>query len=246
MEVMAIPWATKDAPARPFDIEEAIERAAECRARRERCGLNVEGLARLAGVSERSVNRWESWEGRGSCPDDVLDLLDSLLDRQADIVSAAVAAVAADCGGLGGHATAPDVSESGLRTAAPGGAACMRQGGGGELNQAVYPGLAPGGDRGRKTDLPKSTSMPGGGGGGEDDLDAGFVRLDADSMPWVTLLYYPSQRCYELCHPNDSTFYGVANANARAIAQELERLGFGIEWRYATPELLEGFTFDYV
>lgn len=233
MEVIAIPWATKDAPARPFDIDEAIERAAECRARRERCGLNVEGLARLAGVSERSVNRWESWEGRGSCPDDVLDLLDSLLDRQADVAAAAVAAVAADLGVWGVHAAAPDGSESGLKTDAPGGAACIRQGGGGALNQAVYPGLAPGGDRGRKTDLPKSISMPGGGG-------------DAGSMPWVTLLYYPSQRCYELCHPNDSTFYGVANANARAIAQELERLGFGIEWRYATPELLEDFPFECV
>lgn len=152
-------------------------------------------------------------------------------------MAAAVAAVAADCGGLGVHAAAPDVSESGLRTAAPGGAGCIRQDGGGALNQAVYPGLAPGGDRGRKTDLPKSISMPGGGGGG---------ARDADSMPWVTLLYYPSQRCYELCHANDSTFYGVANANARAIAQELERLGFGIEWRYATPELVEGFPFDYV
>lgn len=115
----------------------------------------------------------------------------------------------------------------------------MRQGGGGGLNPTVYGGLAQGCDRGRKTDLPKSISMPGGGGGG------GGAR-DADSMPWVTLLYYPSQRCYELCHANDSTFYGVANANARAIAQELERLGFGIEWRYATPELVEGFPFDYV
>lgn len=233
MEVMTIPWATKDAPARPFDVEEAVQRAAECRARRERCGLNIEGLARLAGVSERSVNRWESWEGRGSCPDDVLDLLDSLLDRQADIVAGAVAAVAADRSIWGAHAAAPDGSESGLKTDAPGGAACIRQGGGGGLNPTVYGGLAPGGDRGRKTDPPKPISMPGGGPGG-------------GAMPWVKLLYYPSQRCYELCHANDSTFYGVANANARAIAQELERLGFGIEWRYATPELLEDFPFDYV
>lgn len=233
MEVIAIPWATKDAPARPFDIDEAIQRAAECRARRERCGLNIEGLARLAGVSERSVNRWESWEGRGSCPDDVLDLLDSLLDRQADIVAGAVAAVAADRSIWDVHAATPDGSESGLKTDAPGGAGCMPHGGGGELNPTVYGGLAPGGDRGRKTDPPEPISMPGGGPGG-------------GAMPWVTLLYYPSQRCYELCHANDSTFYGVANANARAIAQELERLGFGIEWRYATPELVEGFPFDYV
>lgn len=221
----------KGQKARPYDVGEAIERAARCRALRERAGLNRDALARLAGVTERSAGRWEDEYGAGNCPADVLELLESLLDRQADIVADAVAAV--DSGAWGVGSAAPDGSESGLKTDAPGGAACIRQGGGGGLNPTVYGGLAPGGDRGRKNDPPKPISMPGGGPGG-------------GAVPWVTLLYYPSQRCYELCHANDSTFYGVANANARAIAQELERLGFGIEWRYATPELLEDFPFDYV
>lgn len=231
--------------SRPYDEAVAVERAARCRALRERAGLNRDALARIAGVTERSAGRWEDESGAGNCPDDVLELLECLIDRQADLVSNAVGAIEAGRVRLDGPSpdeacisdseleTGASVSDFGSRIGSPGGPRCIAPGGPGELNQLVYPGLAPGGDRGRKTDPPKPISMPGGGPGG-------------GAMPLVTLLYYPSQRCYELCHANDSTFYGVANANARAIAQELERLGFGIEWRYATPELLEDFPFDYV
>lgn len=86
---------------KPFDVDDAIKRAAICRATRERVGLTREILAKLVSVSERSVNKWESHTGEGSCPDDVLDLLYDLLEKQDDDVARAVelAKIALSSGG---------------------------------------------------------------------------------------------------------------------------------------------------
>ena len=75
---------------KPFDVDDAIKRAAICRATRERVGLTRDELARLVNVSERSVKMWESHSGDGSCPDDVIELLYELLDKQDDDVARAV------------------------------------------------------------------------------------------------------------------------------------------------------------
>lgn len=47
----------------------------------------------------------------------------------------------------------------------------------------------------------------------------------------VALTYYRDQEQYDACG-RDSGPYGVANANARAVADALEREGFAVEWRY--------------
>ena len=205
---------------RPYDEAEAVARAARCRMQRERVGLNRRALATLVGVTERSAGRWEDEDGAGNCPPDVLALLDALEARQRGIVEAYAWRGEAVARGLDARIT-PD--------------------GGGEVNPAVYDGDLHGP---YKLDIDGSPevdfdAMGGGAGGARDDLDA-MGALHA------TILCYPSQRCYELCHPNSTLYYGVVNANARAVAQELERIGFGIEWRYATPELVDGFPFDYV
>lgn len=233
----------KGQKARPFDEAAAIQRAARCRALRERAGLTLDQLADRAGVTLRSVSRWESWDGRGSCPDDVLDLLESLIDHQADIIAEAVdvAGGLLESRGIGSDPCqadgAPDGSESGSETDAPGAGACIRQGGGDALNRAADPGLVQGGDRGRNDGPPKSISMPGGVGA----APAAGAAVDALDAITVRLPYYSSQHAFELCHPNESGLHGVANANARAIAQELERLGFIVEWRFAEPDNIDGF-----
>lgn len=212
-----MPHATKDAPARPFDVPDAIHRAAICRALRDRAGLNLEAFAAVVGVTVRSVNRWESFDGRGSTPDDVLETLETLIDRQTDLVADAVDTAARACR-----------ARIGSDTGTAGGASCMAQEGGGALNRAVDGGLVQGGDPAENRALPKPISMPGGGG---DALDAMAV----------TLPYYSSQRSFDLCHPNERFHFGVANANARAIAQELERLGFIVDWRYAERDNISDF-----
>ena len=141
---------------RPYDVPEAIRRAAHCKALRERVGMNQDALARAAGVTVRSVTRWESPEGAGNCPDDVLDLLAAALERQRDVVDVAVSRAIA-----------------------------------------------------------LADSMP------------------SDSMPTIRLLYYPNQSTYDMLHKRDKGYYGIANANARATAQELEAEGFTVEWKYA-------------
>lgn len=214
-----MPHATKDAPARPFDVPDAIHRAAKCRALRDRAGLNLEAFAAVVGVTVRSVNRWESFDGRGSTPDDVLETLETLIDKQTDLVADAVETAARLCR-----------ARLGSDTGTAGGASCMAQEGGGALNQAVYAGSVQGGDPAENKRLPKPISMPGGGGGGD--------ALDAMT---VTLPYYSSQHAFDLCHPNERFHFGVANANARAIAQELERLGFIVDWRYAEKDNISGF-----
>lgn len=247
-----MPHATKDAPARPFDVADAVRRAARCRALRERAGLNLEGLAELAGVTVRSVSRWESPDGRGSCPDDVLEALESLLDRQAALVGVAMSraveaaeAVAGRVGSAGGGGgPKPGLNPGGLGAA---------------------PGGPDGGADGPCGGPSKADSMPGGAAAGRFDAGGGARGLDSmpggaadsmpcdpmpcgampcDSMPSVMLLYYPTQRVYDECHPKDGGYYGIANANARAAAQELERLGFSIDWRFATPELVSSFEYD--
>ena len=47
----------------------------------------------------------------------------------------------------------------------------------------------------------------------------------------VTLTYYRSQEQYDELG-RDEGWYGVANANARAVAAELKRYGFSVEFRY--------------
>lgn len=228
--------------SRPYDEAVAIERAARCRALRERAGLNRDALARIAGVTERSAGRWEDESGAGNCPDDVLELLECLIDRQADLVSNAVGAIEAGSVRLDGAPpdeayisdleleTAASLSDSDSRIGPPGGPRCIAPGVPGELNQLVHAGLAPGGDPAENRALPKPISMPGGGPGGG--------ALDAMT---VTLPYYSSQHAFDLCHPNERFHFGVANANARAIAQELERLGFIVDWRYAERDNIDGF-----
>ena len=206
---------------RPFDVPDAIHRAARCRALRDRAGLNLEAFAAVVGVTVRSVNRWESFDGRGSTPDGVLETLETILDKQADLVADAVDTAGRLCR-----------ARIGSDTGTAGGAACMAPEGGGALNQAVYAGLVQGSDPAENRALPKQISMPGGGGGGGSDA------LDAMT---VTLPYYSSQHAFDLCHPNERFHFSVANANARAIAQELERLGFIVDWRYAERDNISGF-----
>ena len=47
----------------------------------------------------------------------------------------------------------------------------------------------------------------------------------------VALTYYRDQEQYDACG-RDVGPYGVANANARAVADALEREGYQVEWRY--------------
>lgn len=47
----------------------------------------------------------------------------------------------------------------------------------------------------------------------------------------VALTYYRDQEQYDACG-RDKGPVGVANANARAIAEALEREGYSVEWRY--------------
>ena len=206
---------TKGQKQRPYDEAAAISAAAQCRAMREQIGMNQEALARAARVTVRSVTRWESPDGAGYCPDDVLALLDALAARQRGIVEAYAWRGEAVARGLDAR-IAPD--------------------GGCEVNPAVYDGDLHGP---YKLDLDGSPevdfdAMGGGPGGARDDLDA-MGALHA------TILCYPSQRCYELCHPNSTLYYGVVNANAQAVAQELEAIGFEIGWKYATVDEVSRF-----
>ena len=47
----------------------------------------------------------------------------------------------------------------------------------------------------------------------------------------VALTYYRDQAQYDACGRDEGP-YGVANANARAVAGALEREGVAVEWRY--------------
>lgn len=211
---------------RPYDEAEAVARAARCRMQRERVGLNRRALATLAGVTERSAGRWEDEDGAGNCPPDVLALLDALAARQRGMVEAY---------SWRGEAVASFL-DPGSRTADERAGACIGPDGGGEVNPAVYTDDLRGPF---KLDIDGSPEV---------DFDAiggvaGGTRDDLDAMGTLhaTILCYPSQRCYELCHPNSTLYYGVVNANAQAVAQELEAIGFEIGWKYATVDEVSRF-----
>ena len=58
------------------------------------------------------------------------------------------------------------------------------------------------------------------------------VTEEAGRMPsLVPVTYYRDQSMYDE-FGRDSGPFGVANANARAVAQELEALGYEVEFRY--------------
>lgn len=58
------------------------------------------------------------------------------------------------------------------------------------------------------------------------------VTEEAGRMPsLVPITYYRGQSMYDE-FGRDSGPFGVANANARAVAQELEALGYEVEFRY--------------
>lgn len=61
------------------------------------------------------------------------------------------------------------------------------------------------------------------------------VREQADALGHapdaVALTYYRDQQQYDACGRDDGP-YGVANANARAVAAALEGEGFAVEFRY--------------
>ena len=63
----------------------------------------------------------------------------------------------------------------------------------------------------------------------------GVVRGQAEKLGHapdaVTLTYYRDQAQYDACGRDESP-YGAANANARAVADALEREGYAVEWRY--------------
>lgn len=65
---------------------------ADLRVLRERTGASIEWLAHAAGVTERSVGRWERDEpgGRWHVPVDVWDVLQAVADRQAEIADEAI------------------------------------------------------------------------------------------------------------------------------------------------------------
>ena len=216
----------KAARVRPFDVAEAMQRAARLRALRFAVGLTRADLADAVGVSEKSVTRWESEEGRGYCPADVLDLLAAMLDRQR--ITAA--------------AYADGLAERRVRV---GGAAQ-----GGSCKPGVYTDGGGGPDStpdGPRFDAGEADSMPGGGAGGRFDARAGGGSMpEADSMPCgardadsmtcdaVSMPCWPSQKAYEAF--DHDGYYGVANATLRAIADELDRCGIEVEWHFPTSE----------
>ncbi|ANP27989.1 hypothetical protein DHOM_05075 [Dermabacter hominis 1368] len=62
---------------------------------REALGLTHEDVARLAGVSPRTVRRWQSPVGDVSIPDDVAEVLWGLMEWVTDTVDSAVEGVEA-------------------------------------------------------------------------------------------------------------------------------------------------------
>lgn len=200
-----MPRATKDNPSCPFDIPDAIRRAARCRATRERVGLNVDAFAHYVGVTVRSVNRWESWEGRGSCPDDVLARLDHLVDLQVDVIQKIV--------GLAGQwvENQTDVLPNDTRTDVR-----PRDSAGEEIDGSIP-----------KIEI--DGSMP-----YNEIADSMLYAInDVDDEIVVTLIYHPNQHTYD-ANRHDGGYHGVWNATARAVAQELEAYGYVVDWKYAT------------
>lgn len=241
-----MPHASKEGPARPFDVHEALERAARMRALRSYAGMSRRDLAECLGVTEKSIGRWESEEGRGYCPDDVLTMLAALVDRQRATAAAYADGLAARRGKGGAAQGGP------CEPRKAGGAYELRKEGAayevGPCKPGVYidggggPDSTPDGPR---FDAGEADSMPGGGAGGRFDARAGGGSMPgadsmpcgaADSMPCdaVSMPCWPSQKAYEAF--NHDGYYGVANATLRAIADELDRCGIEVEWHFPTSE----------
>lgn len=68
-----------------------MDRATELRAKREMVGHSQQSLAAALGVHVRTVSRWE--RGAVPVPDDALDFVDEALERQNELVHAALGIV---------------------------------------------------------------------------------------------------------------------------------------------------------
>lgn len=207
---------------RPYNVDEAIRRAVLCRTLRERVGLSRLEFARLAQVTERSAGRWEDCNGGGNCPDDVLQLLENELEKQRAAVARAVARAYAMTGATGGAADHEAAGGGAMQSRQP---ADRGQGGGdaADIRPVKGASIPMGGAHATASPAVKGASMP--------NARERARDVKGASMP-IRLLYYPHQRSYDVTHA-EHAYYGVANATARACAQELERLGFEIEWKYA-------------
>lgn len=236
-EGVIMPLATKDSPARPFDVTDAIRRAARCRALRQTVGLTVDDLARAVNVRGRSINRWESSNGEGSTPDDVLTLLASLLDEQrtlaATVADACVAPGDRDGDGLPPHPRAIDPAIIGpmIQDLITNNSTTAKN------RSKIDNNCSNDYQNSNDNSLVKGVSMP--------NIRA-YIR-DV-SMSYNTshdtshdgartlVLYYPSQSTLDAIHPKMGVPVGVVNTTARMIADELDRAGIDAEWRYASAE----------
>lgn len=237
-----MPLATKTEPARPFDVADAIRRAARCRALRQSTGYTVEELARAVGVRARSINRWESSAGEGSTPDDVLELLQAVLDKQRELASSVADACTApmDRGGGGFHAANIAIDPAVIEAVMPAGPVPPRQKAlvkGGQMSYGAGAASSPVQPSAVKevaiSEVVKGAAIPEGApvkGGAISDVSA------VSGVNAVTVLYYPSQSTLDAIHPNLGAPVGVVNTTARMIADELDLVGAEVEWKYASTE----------
>lgn len=218
----------------------AISRAAALKVLRETVGLNADSLARIARVNVRSVNRWESPDGRGYCPDDVLETLQAIASAQAAAIETATSHTQAIIAGLQSEPTAAtgtyDSCEVAYKSPLPNVTSATSF----DSMQSATPAVAIDGQSsklwpvkaaslsyiliGSATPLWRS------------ELDSAVKGLafpyDARTRVRVRMCYYPNQRTYEFTHESNRSYYGVANTTARMIARRLEELGCSIAWRY--------------
>lgn len=237
-----MPLATKDSPARPFDVADAIRRAARCRALRQSTGYTVEELARAVGVRARSINRWESSAGEGSTPDDVLNLLQAVLDKQRELASSVADACAApmDRGGVWFHTANIAIDPAVIGAVMPAGSVPPRQKApvkGGQMSYRAGAASSPVQPCPVKevaiSEVVKGAAILDGApvkGGAIPDVSA------VSGVSAVTVLYYPSQPTLDAIHPSLGAPVGVVNTTARMIADELDRVGAEVEWKYASAE----------
>lgn len=226
-----MPLATKTEPVRPFDIADAIRRAARCRALRQSTGYTVEELARAVGVRARSINRWESSAGEGSTPDDVLALLQAVLDKQRELASSIADAHAAPTdhggGGLSPYTRTIDPAIIGAMISELIDCGSMTS------NRCYHKTPVKGGQFSYNAHVAfspvKGAEFP------VNDVTISDVSA-VDNVSAVTVLYYPSQSTLDEIHPNLGAPVGVVNATARMIADELDRVGAKVEWKYASAE----------
>lgn len=213
---------------RPYDVQDAISRAVQCRVMRDQTGLTLEQLATIGGVTVRSASRWESPIGAGSCPDDVLGTLTRMIMLQRQIVADTVAYAEQIRTHVRGTPVRP----------CPGGQAPVKGAEippvkGGEMSpvkeaaisqnagEPVKGGAIPMGEPVKGVELPDVELTP---------------DVEFDSNGDATITYWPTQRIYDDCNPNTRGWYSAINANARACALALEEIGVRVTWRY--PELV--------